>query len=159
MTHESSRRRVIPYALNIRGEYINLIAYDTRDGLTKQFIINCISELDWNFYSEFIYSQDKSKFNLNEYENSELGNFYREEVEYKLQFSEFSFRHFTNRYDLNYENLEKLNQNIICKIKTTDWYAIQKILFQYNIYIKLLAPQEKVAEFQWNIKSLQDHYV
>ena len=158
MTKEISLHRVIPYALNIRGEYIDLIAFDTGDGLTKQFILNCISNLNWNFYSEFIKLKDKSKFNLVEYEKSELGNFYREEVEYKLEFSEFSFRHFTNTYDLDIEILEMINQKIICKLKTTDWHLVQKILFQYNLYIKLLAPQDKVEEFQGNIKSLQKHY-
>jgi hypothetical protein len=158
MNQEISRRRVIPYALSIQNEYIDLIAYDVNDGIIKQFIINCISELNWNFYSEFIQFKNKSKFNLEEYKKSDLGNFYREKVDYKISFSEFSFRHFVNTYDIDYEILENIDQKVFCRVSTSDWHLIQKILFQYNLYAKLLSPLLKVQEFQWMIQSLQKIY-
>ncbi|EKJ85796.1 WYL domain-containing protein [Leptospira meyeri] len=165
MSFRSESRRVYPREIALIDGNLGLIAYDTRDKLTKSFLLSRIQKPKLNFYTDLISSFHKDdklpNFDLIDYlTNNPYAKFQKKEVTYTIRMAKNNldhFLHFTNLPSQVKEEDPKTN-SVTVEIKTHNEYQIFDLLFNYHTYAKLIGPIEAVTAFQNKLKSLTAFY-
>lgn len=161
-----SDRKIIPYALAMRENYIDLIGKDN-DGLDKQFIISRIKKIKtdlyqaWNDYQANLYEGRKSEFHYNEYLSTPEGSFQREAKTYRLRLFVHSYDHFCHTYNIDHHIVAEQSESeydVDIEFKSVNHRLVRMIVFNYGKYCRLLAPPDEADKYRSLIYEQYKHY-
>lgn len=161
MNWQSTLRRVIPRYLASKNLLLDVVVTDLKDNGNKWFSLVNILSIQNDLYSAY---QKRKKINLPfdrmSFENSPEGQFHWETVTYTVLFNSYTFSHFSHTNELEYKIIEdKSPVEMIVEIYCNDVFLIQKILFNYGVYVKLLSPPQAVIDFKSKLTLLHEHYI
>jgi hypothetical protein len=156
-------RQVLPIGFAARNGYLDLIALDLADGKRKQFIMSLISRLHTDLYRAFYRSNQKSgvssHFDYARYLDSPEGRFGRTAKEYRIQVLEFSFNHFKHSYDFKFKVAEQNSPaDVIVVFRSSEFEKVQRMVFDYGRYCKMLSPLDEVEFFSKKVSELSKIY-
>ncbi len=160
MNWQTSLRRIIPRYLISKNQFLDIVVTDLKDKRGKLFPLVNIISIKNNLLSAYK-KRKKSNipFDRASFEASPESQFYWVTVIYTVQFNSYSFIHFSNTNEIEYKVINDDNPlSIIVEISCNDVFLIQRILFNYGIYVKLLSPKEAVFDFKNKISALEKHY-
>ena len=160
MNWQKSIRRIIPRYLISKNQFLDVVVTDLKDKRGKWFSLVNIISLKNDLLSAYK-KRKKSNipFDRVSFEASPESQFYWVTVVYTVQFNSYSFVHFSTTNEIEYKVINNDNPlAIIVEISCNDVFLIQRILFNYGIYVKLLSPASAVLDFKNKISALGKHY-
>ncbi len=151
---KKDRRRVYPYAMTVRGDYLNVVAMDAADRRIKQFILSRITEFHTDIIDVFTRKEETaaphlSPFDYDAYLQSEDGSFFRQKIRYTIELLAHSFDHFCHSYDFPYTVIEKKGTTkTVIELASVDFHGVYQMLFNYGQFCRLLGPEEAIQEYR-----------
>ncbi|HMV44091.1 MAG TPA: hypothetical protein PK079_13490 [Leptospiraceae bacterium] len=160
MDWKPSFRRVIPRYLASKNQLLDVVVTDLKDNVNKWFSLVNILSIENDLYSAFRKRNKRNlPFDRASFESSPEGRFHWANIVYTVQFNSYTFNHCINTNELDYKIIKNESPlQMIVEITCNDSYLIQRILFNYGVYVKLLAPSEAVSQFKNKLSALEKHY-
>ena len=167
MSRSTGKRVVIPLFIHVQNGVFDLIGIDKKDGIIKQFILARILSVESDIHNLFYKAQAKlhtraalkdwriaDNYSIDEYLQSDAGNFFREKVKFKVRLLGYSYEHFQLFYNFQFSIIEKKSAtDITVEFESSDYQMVYRMIFDYRGYAKIVSPITHIDLFREQLES------